>query len=219
MTVAVPTLKRERELLKEFPFVIACDEVGRGAIAGPVVVGATIIDQSGARKRVPEGLRDSKLIVEAKRHDVAERAGAWVAGSGLGWASALEVDQVGIMRALGTAAIRAIDQLASTAGVDPRDGVIILDGNYDYIQPAGAWGLKVVPVIKGDRDCASAAAASVLAKVARDDHMVHIHSEAPVYQWDRNKGYGSAEHRAAIVQFGISPHHRASWAFEGNTLF
>lgn len=219
MTVAVPTLKRERELLKEFPFVIACDEVGRGAIAGPVVVGATIIDQSGARKRVPEGLRDSKLIVEAKRHDVAERAGAWVAGSGLGWASALEVDQGGIMRALGTAAIRAIDQLASTAGVDPRDGVIILDGNYDYIQPAGAWGLKVVPVIKGDRDCASAAAASVLAKVARDDHMVRIHSEAPVYQWDRNKGYGSAEHRAAIVQFGISPHHRASWSFEGNTIF
>ncbi|GAA2527204.1 ribonuclease HII [Microbacterium mitrae] len=219
MSPAVPTLEREATLLEQYPFIIACDEVGRGAIAGPVVVGASIVYASHLGSAIPEGLRDSKLIAEAKRHDVADRARDWVSGSGLGWASALEVDQTGIMRALGTAALRAIETVAAEAGVDPRDGVVLLDGNYDYIQPAGGWGMTVIPVIKGDRDCASAAAASVLAKVARDDYMVEVHAQAPAYQWERNKGYGSAEHRAAIVEFGITPHHRASWAFEGNTLF
>ena len=219
MSAAVPTLQRETQLLEQYPFIIAGDEVGRGAIAGPVVVGASIITAAHLSGDIPDGLRDSKLIAEAKRHDVAERARDWVGGSGLGWASALEVDEIGIMRALGTAALRAIEALVADAGVNPRDGVVLLDGNYDYIQPAGGWGMTVVPVIKGDRDCASAAAASVLAKVARDDYMVEIHAEAPAYQWERNKGYGSAEHRAAIVEFGITPHHRASWAFEGNTLF
>lgn len=219
MSPVVPTLERESALLNEHPFIIACDEVGRGAIAGPVVVGASIIYASHLTGEIPDGLRDSKLIAESKRHEVAERARAWVSGSALGWSSALEVDQVGIMRALGTAALRAIEELAEQVGVDPRDGVVLLDGNYDYIQPAGGWGLQVQPVIKGDRDCASAAAASVLAKVARDDYMVEIHAQAPIYQWERNKGYGSAEHRDAIVAHGITPHHRASWAFEGNTLF
>ena len=86
--------------------------------------------------------------------------------------------------------------------------------------PAGGTGLRVQPVIKADRDCASAAAASVLAKVARDDLMVGRHDEAPAYQWARNKGYASAEHRAAIRSHGLSPHHRASWAIaDAPTLF
>lgn len=219
MSAAVPTLDRERTLLNDYPFVIACDEVGRGALAGPVVVGASIVYASHLETEIPAGLRDSKLIPEPKRNDVAERVAAWVGGSGMGWSTALEVDQHGIIRALGLAANRAIEDLANSVGVDPRDGVVLLDGNFDYVQPAGGWGLTVIPVIKGDRDCASASAASVLAKVARDDYMVRIHAEAPAYQWDRNKGYGSADHRAAITAFGISPHHRASWSFEGNTLF
>jgi len=218
VTVAVPTLTLERRLTRERGLLIALDEVGRGALAGPVCVGASAMDEAGARRRVPVGLRDSKLIPEARRQDVAERAAAWVRGSALGWASAEEVDSVGIMRALGLAALRALDGLR-TAGFEAADAVIILDGNHDYISPAGGWGLDVRPVIKADRDCASAAVASVIAKVARDDLMVTLHEEAPIYQWSRNKGYASAEHREAIVQHGISRHHRASWAFEGNTLF
>ena len=111
MTVIEPRLTLERRLLRERPIVIACDEVGRGALAGPVAVGATAVDAVRARKRVPQGLRDSKLVPEARRAGVAARAAEWVSASGVGWASAAEVDEVGIMRALGLAAIRALADL------------------------------------------------------------------------------------------------------------
>ncbi|KAA9110764.1 ribonuclease HII [Microbacterium rhizomatis] len=219
MTVVEPRLTLERRLLREHPLVIACDEVGRGALAGPVAVGATVVDARDARRRVPAGLRDSKLVPEARRADVAARASSWVSASAVGWASSAEIDEVGIMRALGNAAIRAIAQLR-VVGVVPEDAIVLLDGNYDYIRPAGATGLTVRPVIKADRDCASAAAASVIAKVARDALMVELHDELPAYQWARNKGYASPEHRDAIRAHGISAHHRASWSIaDAPTLF
>ncbi len=105
-------------------------------------------------------------------------------------------------------------------GFPAAEGIVLLDGNYDYITPAGGRGLQVRPVIKGDRDCASVSAASVIAKVARDAHMGDLHVEHPAYGWDRNKGYASPEHRAAIRDLGLSPHHRASWAIaDAPTLF
>ncbi len=219
MAVITPRLTVERRLLREYTLVIACDEVGRGALAGPVAVGAVAVDASNARRRVPEGLRDSKLVAEHHRPAVAARAAAWVSASAIGWSSAAEIDEVGIIRALGLAALRAIADLRAF-GVVPEDAVVILDGNHDYITPAGGAGLRVQPIIKADRDCASAAAASVLAKVERDDLMVRLHEEQPEYQWARNKGYASAEHRAAIRAHGLSSHHRASWAIaDAPTLF
>ena len=219
MTVAEPRLTLERRLLREHTLVIACDEVGRGALAGPVAVGAAVVDASRSRKRIPQGLRDSKLVPEPKRADVAARAASWVAASAVGWASSEEIDEIGIMRALGLAAVRAIADLRAH-GVVPEDAIVILDGNYDYIRPAGAWGLTVQPVIKADRDCASAAAASVIAKVARDRLMTELHDELPAYEWARNKGYASPDHREAIRMHGISRHHRASWSIaDAPTLF
>jgi ribonuclease HII len=219
VTVVEPRLTLERRLLKQHPLVIACDEVGRGALAGPVAVGAAVIDPERSRKRVPQGLRDSKLVPEHKRADVASRAASWVAGSAVGWASSAEIDEVGIMRALGLAAIRALADLRAH-GVEPESAIVILDGNYDYITPAGATGLTVTPVIKADRDCASAAAASVIAKVARDTMMTGLHDGLPVYEWARNKGYASPDHREAIRAHGISDHHRRSWSItDAPTLF
>ncbi|AZS43948.1 Ribonuclease HII [Microbacterium oleivorans] len=219
MAVVAPTLTLERRLLREHALVIACDEVGRGALAGPVAVGAVAADAAFSRRRIPQGLRDSKLIVEPRRADVAERARAWVPAHAVGWATAAEVDHVGIMRALGVAAVRAIQDLGRQ-GVDVQDALVILDGNYDYISPVAAIGRGVQPIIKADRDCASASAASVIAKVARDDHMGELDGAAPVYGWCRNKGYASAEHRAAIEHHGLSAHHRASWAIAAApTLF
>ncbi|WP_434812121.1 ribonuclease HII [Microbacterium sp. bgisy189] len=219
MTVVVPRLTVERRLLREHAVVIACDEVGRGALAGPVAVGAAAVDASRARKRVPDGLRDSKLVPEHKRADVAARAAAWVNASAVGWASAREVDEVGIMRALGLAALRAIADLRA-GSIVPEEAIVILDGNHDYITPAGGAGLVIRPIVKADRDCASAAAASVVAKVARDAFMTDLHDEFPAYQWSRNKGYASPEHRAAIRELGLSTHHRASWAIaDAPTLF
>ena len=219
MTVAEPRLTLERRLLKEHPIVIACDEVGRGALAGPVAVGAAVIDARRSRMRIPQGLRDSKLVPEPRRADVAARAASWVSASSVGWASSAEIDEIGIMRALGLATIRALADLRAH-GIVAEEAIVILDGNYDYITPAGGTGLLVRPVIKADRDCASAAAASVIAKVARDALMTRLHDEAPVYQWARNKGYASSDHRDAIRSHGLSSHHRSSWSIaDAPTLF
>ena len=214
-----PTLTLERRLLKEHAIVIACDEVGRGALAGPVAVGAAVIDPTRSRKRVPQGLRDSKLVPEARRPEVAARAAAFVQHSAVGWASSVEVDEIGIIRALGLAAVRAIADLRAH-GVVPEEALVILDGNHDYITPAGESKLTVRPIIKADRDCASAAAASVIAKVARDALMTGLHDDLPAYGWARNKGYASLDHRDAITTHGMSVHHRHSWAIAAApTLF
>jgi ribonuclease HII len=219
MTVAVPTLALERRLLTECDLVISLDEVGRGALAGPVAVGAAMMTAAGARRRVPDGLRDSKLVSEKRRPEVAVRASAWVQASGVGWASSAEVDEMGIMRALGLAASRAVQAIADQ-GVLLANALVLLDGNHDYLSSVHPDPLRVRPVIKADRDCASVSAASVIAKVARDTYMTGIHEEHPAYQWDRNKGYASAEHRQAINDLGLSPHHRSSWAIAAApTLF
>jgi len=219
VTVVAPRLTLERSLLKEYDLIVALDEVGRGALAGPVAVGAAVMDAAGARRRVPDGLRDSKLITELRRPAMAERAAAWVQHSSVGWASSEEVDEVGIMRALGLAASRAV-QAVVDAGATLERTLVILDGNHDYVSRVHPEPLRVRPVIKADRDCASVSAASVIAKVARDTLMASLHDEHPIYQWDRNKGYASPEHRQAIREVGLSPFHRASWAIaDAPTLF
>ncbi|OIJ33572.1 ribonuclease HII [Microbacterium sp. LCT-H2] len=219
MTVITPRLTLERKLLGECDLIIALDEVGRGALAGPVAVGAAVMDAKGARRRVPEGLRDSKLVPERRRPDVAARAASWVQASAVGWATAAEIDEVGIMRALGLAASRAVEAVVAQ-GATVENTLVLLDGNHDYVSRVHPVPLRVRPVIKADRDCASVSAASVIAKVARDGLMAELHEDHRDYQWDRNKGYASPEHREAIRSFGLSPFHRSSWAIaDAPTLF
>lgn len=214
MSPAVPTLDLESRLLGASPLVIGLDEVGRGALAGPVAVGAAAVDAGVAATPLPEGLRDSKLVSEKRRPDLAERTAAWVRAGSVGWATPGEVDEIGILGALGLAATRALLRLAE-AGVDVPAGVVLLDGDRDYVsRPARdeLGALDVRPVVKGDRDAASISAASIAAKVARDAVMVDLHAQFAPYGWDRNKGYASAAHRQAIAEHGLTPHHRASWA-------
>ncbi|WP_226533277.1 ribonuclease HII [Microbacterium paraoxydans] len=219
MTVVTPKLTLERRLLGECELIISLDEVGRGALAGPVAVGAAMMDAAGVRRRVPEGLRDSKLVTERRRPEIAERAAAWVQASAVGWATAKEVDEVGIMSALGLAASRAVQSIVDQ-GAPVEEALILLDGNHDYVSKAHPVPLRVRPVIKADRDCASVSAASVIAKVARDGYMAELHEAHSAYQWNRNKGYASPEHRDAIRSHGLSPFHRASWAIaDVPTLF
>ncbi|WP_439902884.1 ribonuclease HII [Microbacterium azadirachtae] len=219
MAVVEPSLVLERRLLREHAHLIALDEVGRGALAGPVAVGATVVDAAAARRRVPQGLRDSKLVPEKRRPEVAARAGSWAPASAVGWATSAEIDEVGIMRALGLAASRAITA-ACGQDWDASAALVILDGNHDYVSAVHPAPLTVRSIIKADRDCASVAAASVLAKVARDALMVELSGEFPDYQWERNKGYASLEHRDAIRRGGLTRHHRASWAIaDAPTLF
>ncbi|MBO9625636.1 MAG: ribonuclease HII [Microbacterium sp.] len=219
MTVTAPRLTLERRLLGEHDLIVSLDEVGRGALAGPVAVGVAVMDAAGARRRVPEGLRDSKLVTEKRRPDVAARAAAWVQASAVGWATAAEIDEIGIMRALGLAASRAILSVVEQ-GVVMDNALVLLDGNHDYVSAMHPSPLQVRSQVKADRDCASVSAASVIAKVARDTLMADLHGEHPAYQWNRNKGYASAEHRDAIRSSGLSPYHRASWAItDAPTLF
>ncbi|WP_295011237.1 ribonuclease HII [uncultured Microbacterium sp.] len=217
--VAEPSLTLERRLLREHSLLICLDEVGRGALAGPVAVGATVVDAAAARRRVPQGLRDSKLVPERRRAEVAERASAWAPASAVGWAESTEIDEHGIMRALGIAASRAI--IAACAETyDAAEALVLLDGNHDYVSAVHPGALRVRPIVKADRDCAAVSAASVIAKVARDALMVQLASAHAAYQWERNKGYASVEHRAAIRERGLTRHHRSSWAIaDAPTLF
>lgn len=208
----VPSLKIERELLAGgAPVVLACDEVGRGALAGPVAVGIVVIDATV--KRMPAGLRDSKLLPEPKRQLLAPRAASWVVASAVGEASADEIDRFGIMACLGLAGARAFAALGLDRGL-VAGAPLLLDGNYDWLSQSIEHRAQVITRIKADRDCASVSAASVIAKVHRDTHMRRAHDETPLYHWDENKGYSSPAHFAAIAQHGPSGIHRRTWLHE-----
>src|SRR5690606_35100430 len=117
------------------------------------------------------------------------------------------------------AASRAVQGVVDL-GASLEHALVVLDGNHDYVSRVHPEPLSVRTVVKGDRDCASVSAASVIAKVARDELMVGLHPDHPDYQWDRNKGYASIEHRRAIHERRLSPLHRASWAIaDAPTLF
>jgi ribonuclease HII len=209
MAVVEPTLEVELAMLSAgASCVIGCDEVGRGALAGPVAVGLAVV--TAAVGAFPVGLRDSKLLSEPRRELLAPLAAEWAEHSAVGLASAQEVDEVGIIAALGLAGKRALGQLHA-AGVDIRGAIVLLDGNDDWLNKALATPLSVVTRIKADQDCASVSAASVIAKVHRDRLMIAADESNPGYGWRGNKGYGSAEHMAAIGTLGVSGQHRLSW--------
>ncbi|QWT22851.1 ribonuclease HII [Subtercola sp. PAMC28395] len=208
--VADPTLRHERALGRAgAELVIGVDEVGRGALAGPVAVGMCVIDPR--RPGVfPVGLRDSKLLSEARREVLAPLASAWVRASAVGLASAEEVDRLGIIACLGLAGKRALGQLHA-AGTDVLRSVVLLDGSHDWLSPSLTTPLTITTRVKADRDCASVAAASVVAKVHRDRLMIELDSITPGYGWASNKGYGSSAHFDAIELLGATEHHRRTW--------
>ncbi|MEO7016474.1 MAG: ribonuclease HII [Leifsonia sp.] len=216
MTPISPTLRFERSLYREgVTSIIACDEVGRGALAGPVAVGMVMIDTTV--KRMPTGLRDSKLLPEPMRELLEPLCRKWVLRSAVGLASAAEVDSLGIMRCLGLAGARALAELEE-AGAEVAESTLVLDGNYDYLSPALYRPAHVVTRVKADRDCASVAAASVIAKVHRDRMMIAHDADYPGYGWVTNKGYSSREHFDAIAQLGPSALHRLTWLKESAML-
>lgn len=209
MAVVDPTLELERELHESGAhWVVGCDEVGRGAIAGPVAVGVSAV--LAACDPHPDGLRDSKMLSEKRREALYPLAQAWCHASAVGLAEAEEVDRLGIIAALGLAGKRALVHLHE-AGVRILDSVVLLDGSHDWLTPALSAAPHVVTRIKADRDCASVAAASVIAKVHRDRMMISFDETYPGYGWVNNKGYGSEAHFKALGELGPSPLHRLTW--------
>jgi len=213
---ASPTTDFERELIAAGSrFVIGVDEVGRGAIAGPVAVGVALIDaQITILDAFPTALRDSKLLSEKQRVALIEPIGAWLTGSAVGFASPEEIDTKGIVAALALAASRALNTLLETEGLRSaiaQDGAtVLLDGSHNWLQEH-AGGLKVVVRTKADRDCAIVAAASVVAKVDRDNLMISLASQHQAFGLEGHKGYASSSHIEALKKFGPSEVHRKTW--------
>ena len=192
--------------------VAGIDEVGRGALAGPVSVGVVALAPCDVW---PEGLTDSKLLSAARREAMMAPLAVFGAGRAVGHSTPGEIDAHGIVAALRLAGRRALDAIGL-----PVDAVL-LDGTHDWLtsppnglfgDDAGEWTAPpVTMVVKGDRACASIAAASVIAKVERDALMTAAHADRPGYGWDGNKGYGAAAHLEALRTMGPSPLHRVSW--------
>lgn len=211
-----PTTNFERELVSAGSrFVIGVDEVGRGAVAGPVAVGVALIDSHAVDLGAHPGkLRDSKLLSEKVRESLIEPIETWVTDSAVGMVDAGDIDRDGIIAALAGAAAQALEQILSAPDRRrefARDGVtIILDGTHNWLAEQ-AGGLRVVVREKADRDCAVVAAASVVAKVARDSLMVELAARYPGYELQAHKGYASATHIGAIRSLGPSDVHRRTW--------
>ena len=183
--------------------VAGVDEVGRGPLAGPVTAAAVILDPAA----VPEGLNDSKKLTAAVRERIAKELYA-VADVSVAHASVEEIDRHNILRAAHLAMARAVAGLGQTADF------ALIDGNMiprDLGCPAEA-------VVKGDSRSLSIAAASIVAKVARDRIMVDLAQQHPGYGWEKNAGYPTKAHREAILNLGITPHHRRSFKTIHNML-
>lgn len=226
-----PNRGEERALAREFGIVVGMDEVGRGALAGPVCVGAVAVAE--AMPPEPSGLADSKLLSAGRRLALVEPIEAWALAFSVGWASAAEIDEVGIIGALRLAGWRAAADVAGqlAARDEARIGAILLDGNHDWFSPPretlwqepeggpAAWNppVEVPPVatrIKADLSCVAVSAASILAKVRRDAYMEQLPDCG--YHWSSNKGYASASHRDGLRELGPSEQHRRSWNLLGN---
>ena len=177
--------------------VAGVDEVGRGPVSGPVVAAAVILDPNNPI----EELNDSKKLTDKKRKElmplIKERALFWAIGE----ADHIEIDEINILNATFLAMRRALSQIESVVH-------IAVDGNHRIreVDP-----LIQTPVIKGDGKVSAIAAASIIAKVHRDDFMDSLHEAYPQYNWKKNKGYPSKEHIEAIHQTGFSPYHRKSF--------
>jgi ribonuclease HII len=183
--------------------IAGVDEVGRGPLAGPVTAAAVILDPA----RIPVGLNDSKVLTAARRQALAVEIEA-VAMVSVAHASVEEIDALNILRASHLAMCRAVSRLAT-----PPDHVLI-DGNLiprDVVCRAEA-------IVKGDARCLSIAAASIMAKVARDAIMVDLAQQYPAYGWERNAGYPTQVHLAVLKSHGATPHHRRSFAPVHNIL-
>jgi ribonuclease HII len=211
----VPSLRVERELLRGGARRVAgVDEVGRGAIAGPVSVGVVVVDAS--TRTAPIGLRDSKLLSAQQREALEPAVHRWARTWAVGHAAPEEIDRWGIVAALRLAGLRALG--ACGCDID----VVLLDGSHDWLS-GGQPDLfsstavprvllpPVVTRVKADLRCSSVAAASVAAKVARDRLMTELDAAHPSYGWAGNKGYSTPEHGSALRAHGLTPQHRASW--------
>jgi ribonuclease HII len=194
-----PSLARERALWADgHEVVVGVDEVGRGAWAGPLTIGAAVLP----RDRRVYKVRDSKLLTEREREAMFDRISGWCAGLGRG------ARLPGGVRRPGHVGGPATGRPAGDRGLGVAPDRVLIDGNWDFV-----GGGITERIVKGDATCLSIAAASILAKVTRDRIMRGEAEHFPGYDFDRNKGYPCPRHKAALAWWGPSSIHRRSWVF------
>lgn len=200
-----PTLKHERAARAEGAILVAgVDEVGRGPLAGPVTAAAVILPPKG----IPRGIDDSKKLSAAERERLAARIMA-VADYAVAHASVAEIDALNIYWASHLAMCRAV------AALRRRPCFALVDGN----RVPKDIGVPGRAIVSGDALCLSIAAASILAKVARDRIMVDLAQQHPGYGWETNVGYATPDHRRALHAQGLTPHHRRAFGTVHNILY
>lgn len=181
--------------------VCGIDEAGRGPLAGPVCAAAVILPRELDLAAALPGLNDSKKLSDARRRELFEKIKAVAVGYGIAFASAEEIDEINILQATFLAMARAAAQLPE------KPDLTLVDGNRE----PDLGGIPVETLVGGDGRSASIAAASILAKVTRDDLMIRLAEEYPQYGFEIHKGYGTKRHYAALEEFGPSPAHRRSF--------
>lgn len=177
--------------------VIGIDEVGRGCWAGPLVAGAVCFAEGIAIK----GVKDSKLLSAKKRTELARLIKEQALDIGIGWVWPEEINQLGLTESVRLAMNRAVEELSPDQAEE-----IIIDGNIDYLQLSNSKA-----VIKADGSVPAVAAASIIAKVARDTYMVEISKEYPKYSFEKHVGYGTKLHQEALRLYGVLPIHRLNY--------
>ena len=195
----MPDFSLEREVAG---IVARVDEAARGPWAGPVVAGAAVLNRDTLEKVLVEGLDDSKALTPAKREALyAALTHSPAATVGVGIASVAEIDSLNILQATFLAMARAVAALG--VSVD----VALVDGNGRPKLPC-----EVRAVVKGDSRSLSIAAGSIMAKVTRDRMMAELAVDFPGYSWETNQGYGTPAHKRGLETFGVTPHHRKTYA-------
>ncbi len=200
--LSTPNLSHERKLYTAYKIIAGLDEAGRGALAGPVCVGAVILPLDHPRiLSTLNGVHDSKQLSPFKRNQLAPRIKSFALSWGVGFAAAEEIDSMGIVPATRLAASRAVEALSLFPDFLLTDFRLELP-ELDVSQAA---------LVKGDQRSLSIAAASILAKTARDELMFNLDSQYPIYGFAKHKGYGTLFHRKTITQFGFSSIHRKTF--------
>jgi ribonuclease HII len=183
--------------------IAGIDEVGRGPLAGPVMAGVAVIDRSAAKRRLLKLIDDSKkLALEDREAAYEAMVASGIVQFALGEASVEEIDRINILQATFLAMRRALLALTD------QPHLVLIDGN----QKPPELGCRAEMIVGGDAVSYSIAAASIFAKVTRDRYMARLAESFPQYGWRTNRGYGSAEHLAALRLHGPTPHHRRSFA-------
>ena len=193
-----PNLDFESQLWKQYRYIAGIDEVGRGALAGPVVTAAVVLPTSFSPDLIPD-INDSKLLTSNKRLQLAQLISQHALYTSINTTSVSIINSLGINKAIFISMRKSLKQL-------PRCDHVLVDGY--RIPRLPHLSRSQTPIIKGDSISISIAAASILAKVYRDQLMDQLHMHLPQYYWNQNKGYGTTKHIQALRQYGPKQHHR-----------